>query len=52
MATFASLAGAKLPDKDREGRPIVFDRYDLTPVLFGNGPDARASWFHFTENEL
>src|SRR5208283_2349216 len=25
MATFASLAGVKLPEKDREGQPIIFD---------------------------
>ena len=24
MATFASVAGVKLPDKDREGKPIIF----------------------------
>ncbi len=52
MATFASLAGAKLPDKDREGKPIVFDSYDMSPVLFGTGQSARKSWFYFTENEL
>jgi arylsulfatase len=52
MATFAALAGAKLPDRDREGQPIIFDSYDITPVLFGSGPDPRNSWFYFTENEL
>jgi arylsulfatase A-like enzyme len=52
MATFAKLAGATLPDKDREGQPIIFDSYDLTPVLFGTGADPRKSWFYFTENEL
>jgi len=52
MATFASVAGVKLPEKDREGQPIIFDSYDLTPVLLGTGPDPRASWFYFTENEL
>jgi arylsulfatase A-like enzyme len=52
MATFASLAGIKLPDKDREGQPIIFDSYDLTPVLFGTGKCPRTSWFYFTENEL
>jgi arylsulfatase A-like enzyme len=52
MATFASLAGIKLPDKDREGQPIIFDSYDLTPVLFGTGPDPRTNWFYFTEDEL
>lgn len=52
MATFASLAGAKLPDKDRAGQPIVFDSYDMSPILFGTGKSARTSWFYFTENEL
>ena len=52
MATFASLAGVKLPENDREGKPIIFDSYDLSPVLFGKGPDPRTSWFYFTENEL
>jgi len=52
MATFASVAGAKLPDQDREGQPIVFDSYDLSPILMGKGPSERKSWFYFTENEL
>jgi arylsulfatase A-like enzyme len=52
MATFAALAGEKLPDKDREGKPIIFDSYDMTPVLFGTGKCPRTSWFYFTENEL
>jgi arylsulfatase len=52
MATFAALAGAKLPDKDREGQPIIFDSYDMTPVLFGTGKSARQAWFYFTETEL
>ena len=52
MATFASVAGVKLPEKDREGQPIIFDSYDITPVLFGTGKDPRTSWFYFTENEL
>jgi arylsulfatase A-like enzyme len=52
MATFASVAGLKLPEKDREGQPIIFDSYDLTPVLTGTGPDPRTSWFYFTEDEL
>jgi arylsulfatase A-like enzyme len=52
MATFASVAGVKLPEKDREGQPIIFDSYDLTPVLFGTGKDPRKEWFYFTENEL
>jgi arylsulfatase len=52
MATFASLGGAKLPDTDREGKPIIFDSFDLSPVLFGTGGSPRNSWFYFTENEL
>jgi arylsulfatase A-like enzyme len=52
MATFAALAGIKLPDKDREGQPIYFDSIDMSPVLFGTGKSARTHWFYFTENEL
>jgi arylsulfatase len=52
MATFASLAGVKLPEKDREGQPIIFDSYDMSPVLFGTGKSERTSWFYFTEDEL
>ena len=52
MATFASVGGVKLPTKDRDGQPIIFDSYDLTPVLFGTGKDPRNEWFYFTENEL
>lgn len=52
MATFASVAGVELPKEDREGKPIIFDSYDITPVLEGTGPDPRNAWFYFTENEL
>jgi arylsulfatase A-like enzyme len=52
MATFASVAGIKLPEKDREGQPIIFDSYDMTPVLLGTGKCPRNSWFYFTEDEL
>jgi arylsulfatase len=52
MATFASVAGIKLPEKDREGQPITFDSYDMSPVLFGTGESARRNWFYFTEDEL
>jgi arylsulfatase len=52
MATFASVAGVELPEKDREGKPIIFDSYDLSPVLFGTGKSKRDAWFYFTENEL
>jgi arylsulfatase A-like enzyme len=52
MATFAAVAGVPLPTKDREGQPIIFDSYDMTPLLTGTGKCARESWFYFTENEL
>lgn len=52
MATFASVADVKLPKKDREGKPIIFDSYDMTPILTGKGKSERTSWFYFTENEL
>jgi arylsulfatase A-like enzyme len=52
MATFASVAGVELPKEDREGEPIVFDSYDMSPILLGNGKSKRKSWFYFTENEL
>ncbi len=52
MATFSALAGAALPQKDREGTPIVFDSSDMSPVLFGAGKPTRNAWFYFTENEL
>ena len=52
MATFASVAGVDLPTKDRDGKPIVFDSFDISPVLFGTGKSPRKSWFYFTENEL
>jgi len=52
MATFASVGGVPLPTKDRDGQPIMFDSYDISPVLFGTGKDPRKEWFYFTENEL
>jgi arylsulfatase A-like enzyme len=52
MATFANLGGVKLPEKDREGQPMMFDSYDMSPVLFGTGKSERKAWFYFTENEL
>lgn len=52
MATFASLAGVKLPDKDLEGQPTIFDSCDMTPVLFGTGKSPREEWFYFTEDDL
>lgn len=52
MATFASVAGVKLPANDREDRPIYFDSHDVTSVLTGTGKSPRKEWFYFTENEL
>ena len=52
MATYASIAGVELPKKDREGKPIVFDSYDMTPLLFGTGKCKRNEWYYFTETEL
>jgi arylsulfatase A-like enzyme len=52
MATFASVAGVPLPDKDREGQPTIFDSYDMSPILLGTGKSERKEWFYFTENEL
>jgi arylsulfatase len=52
MATFAALAGVKLPEKDLEGQPMIFDSYDISPVLFGTGKNPRETWCYFTENEL
>jgi arylsulfatase len=52
MATFAAVAGVKLPENDREDQPIYFDSIDMTPVLLGKGKSQRKSWFYFTENEL
>ena len=42
----------RLPTEDREGQPIIFDSYDMSPVLLGKGKSARKAWFYFTENEL
>ena len=52
MATFASVAGTTLPKMDREGQPIIFDSYDMSPLLTGSGKSKRTAWFYFTENEL
>ncbi len=51
MATFAAVGGVPLPDKDREEKPIIFDSYDMSPILLGTGKSERKSWFYFTENE-
>jgi arylsulfatase len=52
MGTFAAVGGAKIPENDRENKPIIFDSFDMSPLLFGTGKCARKSWFYFTENEL
>ncbi|MXV51139.1 sulfatase-like hydrolase/transferase [Pedobacter sp. HMF7647] len=52
MATFAGLAGVELPKNDREGKPIIFDSYDMSNVLFKTGQPLRDRWFYFTESEL
>jgi arylsulfatase len=52
MATFAAMAGLKLPEKDLDGQPTIFDSYDMSPLLFGSGKWQRESWYYFTENEL
>ena len=52
MATFAAVGGVKLPEQDRANQPIIFDSYDMSPVMFGTGKSARTAWFYFTENEL
>ena len=52
MATFAKLGDVPLPKNDREGKPMIFDSVDMSPILFGTGKGARKSWFYFTEVEL
>jgi len=52
MATFAKLAGIDLPTEDRDGKPMVFDSHDMSPILFGTGKSERDTWYYFTEREL
>ena len=53
MATFASYAGIDLPTKDREGKPMMFDSYDMTPLFTGEEDKwERNKWFYFSEDEL
>ena len=52
MATFASIAGVELPKNDREGKPMIFDSYDMSQVWLGTGRSERQNWFYFTEDEL
>jgi len=54
MATFAHLAGQELPEQDRAGEPMIFDSFDMAPILFTE-VDAewpRDFWLYFTETEL
>ena len=34
-------AGQNCRQNDREGKPIIFDSYDISPVLFGTGKSPR-----------
>ena len=43
MATFASVGGARLPTQDRANQPIIFDSYDISPVMFGTGKSPMCS---------
>jgi arylsulfatase len=52
MATFASLASIPMPTLDRAGKPIIFDSYDLTPILLSTGKSKRTFWIYQTEDEL
>ena len=52
MATFGKIAGYSLPEKDNAGKPILFDSFDLTPLLFGTGQSTRNFWVYQTETEL
>jgi arylsulfatase len=52
MATFAAVAGATLPTKDRAGKPMVFDSINQLPVMMGEKKSVRNRWLYFTEEEL
>ena len=53
MATFAvGRRRAAARRRIAPAQPIIFDSYDLSPVLFGTGQSPRNEWFYFTENEL
>src|SRR3954468_21512911 len=43
---------AKCSREDRAGEPIIFDSFDMAPVLLGRGKSQREGWSYFTENEL
>jgi len=44
--TFCSLANVKLPD-DR-----IYDGYDISPVIFGNGPNPRNVVLYYRDTEV
>ena len=52
MATFAAVAGATLPTKDRAGNPTTFDSINQLPVMMGEKKSVRNIWKYFTEEEL
>lgn len=55
MATFAHVAGVELPTEDRGGEPIIFDSFDMAPILFSGVDEKqwqRDFWLYFTETEL
>src|SRR5262249_59549553 len=52
MATFAAMAGVKLPGKDVVGPPSNFDHDDMAPLLFGTGKRQTETRGFFTENGL
>ncbi len=52
MATFAAVAGVKLPQNDRAGEPIYFDSINQLPVMMGQKESVRDTWYYFTEEEL
>lgn len=46
FSTFASIVGKQIP-RDR-----VYDSYDLSPVLFGNGKSPRNEMFYYRDTEI
>jgi len=46
LPTFCSLANVNLPN-DR-----VFDGFDITPVMFGTGPDPRDIVFYYRDTQV
>ncbi len=52
MATFAQLSGTTLPKSDRDGKPTIFDSFDMSPILLGTGKSKRTYWLYQTEDEI